>query len=101
MTAAEALGLVGRSDVVLWICASGRNVTGTAAFRVRHAPYPDLRENIAPGGVLHELSAATGSSCCSSARWERSAMAVRGAGCGLEATRHIHGGMDAWKKCAG
>ena len=64
-----------------------------------HAPYPDLRANIAPGGMLHALAA------------HRQAAAVllrvRGAlrhggagraGCAARLGLPPHGGIDAWKK---
>jgi len=55
-----------------------------------HAPYPDLNENIHPGGLLY----------C--AFGERSAMAVEAAvGAGLTDTCHLSGGMDAWKAAQG
>ena len=65
-----------------------------------HAPYPDLRENLAPGGLLHELAEATGKRLIFYCAFgERSAMAVQSAQeAGLSNTCHIKGGLDAWKK---
>jgi glyoxylase-like metal-dependent hydrolase (beta-lactamase superfamily II)/rhodanese-related sulfurtransferase len=104
VTAAEAKALVGRSDIVFVDLRerTERERHGSIPGAV-HAPYPDLQENLAPGGVLHELSAATGKQLLFYCAFgERSAMAVQAAqDAGLAATRHIHGGMDAWKKCAG
>jgi rhodanese-related sulfurtransferase len=68
-----------------------------------HVPYQDLPEGIRPGGVLHELAAATGKRLVFFCAFgERSAMAVRAAqDAGLDSARHIEGGMDAWKKAGG
>jgi rhodanese-related sulfurtransferase len=67
-----------------------------------HAPYPDLRENIGPGGMLHELAATTGKRVVFYCAFgERSAMAVQAAqDAGINAC-HIEGGIDAWKKVGG
>ncbi len=66
-----------------------------------HAPYPALQENLGRGGVLHEL-AASKRLVFYCAFGERSAMAVQAAqDAGLEAARHIHGGMAAWKTAGG
>jgi glyoxylase-like metal-dependent hydrolase (beta-lactamase superfamily II)/rhodanese-related sulfurtransferase len=68
-----------------------------------HAPYPDLAENLADGGMLHELAVATGRRLVFYCAFgERSAMAVRAAReAGLDASWHLHGGVDAWKKAGG
>ena len=65
-----------------------------------HAPYPDLSENIGPGGVLHELASATGKRLVFFCAFgERSAMAVQAAqDAGLTQASHIEGGMAAWRK---
>jgi len=67
-----------------------------------HAPYPNLRENLADGGLLHELAAASERPLVFYCAFgERSAMAVQAAqDAGLTSARHIEGGMDAWKKAA-
>ena len=66
-----------------------------------HAPYPDLQENIQPGGILHEL-AASKRLMFYCAFGERSAMAVQAAqDAGLSTACHIHGGIAAWKKAEG
>jgi glyoxylase-like metal-dependent hydrolase (beta-lactamase superfamily II)/rhodanese-related sulfurtransferase len=64
-----------------------------------HAPYLDLDTNVKPGGILHELSKATGRRLVFYCAYgERSGMAVQAAnGIGLDAC-HIKGGIDAWKK---
>jgi glyoxylase-like metal-dependent hydrolase (beta-lactamase superfamily II)/rhodanese-related sulfurtransferase len=68
-----------------------------------HAPYSDLEENIQPGGMLFELACATDRRLLFYCAFgERSAMAVRAAhDFGLDNARHIHGGIDAWKKADG
>ena len=66
-----------------------------------HAPYPDLRTNIAPGGMLHAL-AANRRLLFYCAFGERSAMAVQAAqDARLGSACHLHGGIDAWKKAQG
>ena len=68
-----------------------------------HAPYPELMENIRPGGMLHELArAAPKRIVFYCAFGERSAMAVQAAqDAGLATACHIHGGLDAWRKAGG
>jgi rhodanese-related sulfurtransferase len=104
LSAAEAMALRGRSDVVIVDLRekSERERQGVILGSL-HAPYPDLPENIGTGGMLHELAASTGKRivfCC--AFGERSAMAVQAAqDAGLTTTCHIQGGIDAWKKANG
>src|SRR5580698_9223680 len=103
VSAAEASGLVGRSDIVLVDLRERaereRHGSITGAL---HAPYPALQENIASGGMLHELVTGTGKQLLFYCAFgERSAMAVQAAqDAGLARARHIEGGMDAWKKVA-
>ncbi len=68
-----------------------------------HAPYPDLNENIHPGGLLYELARSSGRQIVFYCAFgERSAMAVEAAvGAGLTDTCHLSGGMDAWKAAQG
>lgn len=68
-----------------------------------HAPFPDLGEHIAPGGMLHELATATGKRIVFYCAFgERSAMAVEAAQeAGLTSACHIQGGIDAWTKVGG
>ncbi len=63
-----------------------------------HAPYPDLAENIQPGGLLHELAHSGGRKLVFYCAYgERSAMAVQAAQeAGLACARHVQGGMKAW-----
>jgi glyoxylase-like metal-dependent hydrolase (beta-lactamase superfamily II)/rhodanese-related sulfurtransferase len=63
-----------------------------------HAPYPDLAENIQPGGLLPELAHSGGRKLVFYCAYgERSAMAVQAAQeAGLACARHVQGGMKAW-----
>jgi rhodanese-related sulfurtransferase len=68
-----------------------------------HAPYPALRENLAPGGLLSELAAASERPLVFFCAFgERSAMAVQAAqAAGITKVRHVQGGMAAWREAAG
>src|SRR5215203_5995784 len=68
-----------------------------------HAPYPDLREHVCKGGMLHELATTTGKRVVFYCAYgERSAMAVQAAqAAGITSACHIQGGLDAWKKAQG
>ena len=68
-----------------------------------HAPYPDLRENIGSGGMLHDLARVTSRRMLFYCAFgERSAMAVQASqSAGLNVACHIQGGIDAWKKAGG
>jgi glyoxylase-like metal-dependent hydrolase (beta-lactamase superfamily II)/rhodanese-related sulfurtransferase len=104
VNAADAIKLVGRPDVVLVDLRekSEREKNGVIAGSL-HAPYPDLQDNIRPGGMLHELATSTGKRILFYCAFgERSAMAVQAAqDNGIGNARHIHGGVDAWKKANG
>jgi len=104
LTAAEAMALPGRADVVLIDLRekSEREKHGVIPGSL-HAPYPDLPQNIGPGGMLHELAAATGKRIVFYCAFgERSAMAVQAAqDAGLATACHIEGGIAAWKKANG
>ena len=104
ITAADAIALPGRADVVLIDLRerSEREKHGIIPGSL-HAPYPDLPQNIGPGGMLHELAAATGKRIVFYCAFgERSAMAVQAAqDAGLSTACHIQGGIAAWKKANG
>ncbi|HEY6432071.1 MAG TPA: MBL fold metallo-hydrolase [Acetobacteraceae bacterium] len=104
VTASEALPLVGSRDAVLIDLRerSERERHGAIPGAL-HAPYPALQENIQPGGMLHELAAATGKRLVFYCAFgERSAMAVQAAqDVGLATACHIHGGIAAWKQADG
>jgi sulfur dioxygenase len=104
LSAAEAMALRGRPDVVIVDLRekNERERHGTIPGAL-HAPYPNLRENIGAGGMLHELAASTGKRIVFYCAFgERSAMAVQAAqDAGLATACHIQGGIDAWKKANG
>src|SRR6266545_4308871 len=101
VSAADAIRLVGQPNVAL---VDLREKTEREKHGVipgsLHAPYPDLAANVRPGGMLHELAAATGRRIIFYCAFgERSAMAVQAAqDAGLTSACHIQGGIDAWKK---
>jgi rhodanese-related sulfurtransferase len=100
--AADAMRMVGRPDVAfIDLREKGeREKHGLIPGSV-HAPYGDLRANIAPGGVLRALSA-NQRLLFYCAFGERSAMAVQAAqDAGITSACHIAGGIDAWKKANG
>ena len=102
--ATAAIALAGRSDVALIDLREKRErekhgiIPGSL-----HAPYAELQENISPGGLVHELAAATGKRIVFYCAFgERSAMAVQAAqDAGIASARHIEGGIAAWKKAGG
>ena len=104
VTAAEALAIVGRPDVVLIDLRerAERERHGSIAGS-HHVPYPSLEESTRPGGLLHALAAATGKRLLFYCAYgERSAMAVQAAqDAGLTASRHLAGGLAAWKGAGG
>jgi sulfur dioxygenase len=102
--AKDAITLVGRPDVIFVDLreTAERERRGVIPGSV-HAPYPDLRANVAPGGMLHALAAATGKRLLFYCAFgERSAMAVQAAqDAKLGSACHVQGGVDAWKKAGG
>lgn len=102
VSAADAIGLIGQPDIVLVDLreTAEREKNGVIPGSL-HAPYPDLAANVRPGGMLHAL--ATGKRLLFFCAFgERSAMAVQAAqDAGIASARHIHGGLDAWKKANG
>jgi rhodanese-related sulfurtransferase len=104
LSPAEAMAMLGRTDVVLIDLRekTEREKHGTIPGSL-YAPYPQLRETISPGGMLHELAVATGKRIVFYCAYgERSAMAVKAAQeAGLTSSCHIAGGLAAWKTAAG
>jgi glyoxylase-like metal-dependent hydrolase (beta-lactamase superfamily II)/rhodanese-related sulfurtransferase len=104
VSAADAIGLLGRPDIALVDLRekNERDKNGVIPGSL-HAPYPDLQENVRPGGMLHELAAATGKRILFYCAFgERSAMAVQAAqDAGVSTACHIQGGFAAWKKADG
>jgi sulfur dioxygenase len=104
VTAEEALLMLGRRDVAFVdLREKSERERHEAIPGALHAPYPDLQDNLAEGGILHELAAATGTRILFYCAFgERSAMAVEAAqGAGLTSACHLEGGVDAWKKAKG
>jgi len=104
LSCAKARELVGQPDVVLVDLRdrAERERHGVIPGSV-HAPYSDLRDKVAPGGLLYELAAAAGKRLVFYCAYgERSAMAVQTAQeAGLANSCHIKGGLDAWRKARG
>jgi glyoxylase-like metal-dependent hydrolase (beta-lactamase superfamily II)/rhodanese-related sulfurtransferase len=104
LTPEEAMEILGRPDIALVDLRekSERDRNGAIPHAL-HAPYPDLAENLEEGGLLHELAASAGKALVFYCAFgERSAMAVRAAqDKGLAATKHIHGGIAAWRQAGG
>jgi sulfur dioxygenase len=104
LTAQQAMALAGQSNVALIDLRerSEREKHGVIPGSL-HAPYPDLQENIRPGGMLHELARATAKRIVFYCAFgERSAMAVQAAqDAGIASACHIHGGIDAWRRANG
>jgi sulfur dioxygenase len=104
VSAAEAVALRGRPDVaIVDLREKGERDKHGIIPGSLHAPYPSLQDEIGPGGMLHELAAATGNRILFYCAFgERSAMAVQAAqDAGLKTACHIEGGIDAWKKVNG
>jgi sulfur dioxygenase len=104
VTAKEAIKLVGEPDTIFIDLRepTEREQRGIIPGSV-HAPYPELRANLAPGGMLHALSMAGGKRLLFYCAFgERSAMAVQAAqDARLSTACHVHGGVDAWKRAGG
>ena len=104
LSASEAMALQGKPGIALIDLRerSEREKHGVIPGSL-HAPYPDLQDNLRPGGMLHELATATGRRIVFYCAFgERSAMAVQAAqDSGLTAACHIQGGIDAWKRADG
>src|SRR5918998_2258391 len=104
VSAEAGTALLGRRDVALVdLRERGERQRHGEVPGALHVPYQDLQEGIRPGGVLHELAAATGKRLLFFCAFgERSAMAVQAAqDAGLDSACHIQGGMDAWRKAGG
>ncbi|TIP09692.1 MBL fold metallo-hydrolase [Mesorhizobium sp.] len=104
VTAEQALALVGEPDIALIDLRerSERERHGIIPGAL-HVPYTTLQENIAAGGMLHELARSTSRRLLFYCAFgERSAMAVQAAqDAGISSARHIQGGIDAWRKASG
>jgi rhodanese-related sulfurtransferase len=103
-SAEQAETLLGQPDIILIDLREKRERERHGAIPgALHLPYPDLQENIGPGGVLHELARSADKVLLFYCAFgERSAMAVQACqDASIQMARHIHGGIDAWKKAGG
>src|SRR3984885_12275801 len=104
LSAGDAIALCGRADIAIVDLRenSEREKHGVIAGSL-HAPYPNLQNDIAAGGMLRQLAQTSGKRIVFYCAFgERSAMAVRAAqDAGLKTACHIAGGIDAWKKANG
>jgi len=104
MAADEAIELVGEPDVLLIDLRerTERDRHGSIPGAL-HAPYPDLAENVQPGGMLYEVARSSGKRMVFYCAFgERSAMAVQAAqDAGIARACHIQGGISAWKQAGG
>jgi len=104
VSAADAIALCGRAGVIMVdLREKGEREKHGVIQGSLHSPYPTLEANVGPGGMLHELAAATGKRIVFYCAYgERSAMAVQAAqDAGITSACHIEGGIAAWKKADG
>jgi glyoxylase-like metal-dependent hydrolase (beta-lactamase superfamily II)/rhodanese-related sulfurtransferase len=102
--ATGAIAIVGRPDVALIDLRERREREKNGVIPGSlHAPYGELQENIATGGLIHALADSSGKRIVFYCAFgERSAMAVQAAqDAGIASARHIEGGIAAWKKAGG
>lgn len=104
LTAAETKALLGQQDVALVDLREDQERTRDGIIPGSlHVAYPQLRASLQADGRLQQLARAAGKRLifyCSFG--ERSAMAVQAAqAAGLSGSRHLHGGMQAWKSAEG
>ncbi|MFI4995909.1 MAG: MBL fold metallo-hydrolase [Hyphomicrobiales bacterium] len=101
VTAREAVALVGDKEAIFVDLREEREREKFGAVPgALHTPYPQLKHELAAGGMLHELAALTGRRLVFYCAFgERSAMAVAAAQkAGFATACHVHGGLDAWRK---
>ena len=104
LTCTEAQGLLGGPEIVLVdLRDKGERERHGEIPGSAHAPYPELDQNVSPGGLLQQLASSAGKRLVFYCAYgERSAMAVQAAqDAGLTSACHIKGGLDAWKKAEG
>ena len=104
ITAEQAKDLLGKPDVALINLREDqeRRKHGIIPGSL-HVAYPDVEDSLKADGLLQQLAKAAGKRLIFYCAFgERSAMAVQAAqAAGLDASRHIHGGMQAWQGAAG
>jgi sulfur dioxygenase len=67
-----------------------------------HVPYPSVQASLRSDGPLRRLAQADKRLVFYCAYGERSAMALQAAqAAGFTTARHLHGGMQAWKRAGG
>ena len=102
--AEEAKGLLRQPDVALVDLRENqeRRKHGIIPGSL-HVPYQDVEESLKADGLLQQLAKAAGKRLVFYCAFgERSAMAVQAAqAAGLSDSRHIHGGMQAWRQAQG
>jgi len=104
VTAHDAVALIGNPEIAFVDLREERERDKHGAIQgALHAPYPQLKQQLAAGGMLHEFAAATGRRLVFYCAFgERSAMAVAAAQrAGFTSACHLHGGLDAWRRWNG
>lgn len=104
ITAEQAAGLLTQPDVALIDLREDqeRRKHGIIPGSL-HVPYSGVEESLQADGLLQQLAKAAGKRFIFYCAYgERSAMAVQAAqAAGLANSRHIHGGMQAWRQAQG
>ena len=102
LTAEDAIGL-GKGIALVDLRERAERARHGVIPGALHAPYADLRENLAADGLLHELAESGGRALVFFCAFgERSAMAVQAAqDAGLAKARHVQGGIAAWREAGG
>jgi rhodanese-related sulfurtransferase len=104
ISAEEAKKLLGQPDVALIDLREDqeRRKHGVIPGSL-HVPYSDVEGSLKDHGLLQQLAKGTGRSLVFYCAFgERSAMAVQAAqAAGLTNARHIHGGIEAWRRAQG
>jgi glyoxylase-like metal-dependent hydrolase (beta-lactamase superfamily II)/rhodanese-related sulfurtransferase len=104
VTAEEAKEVLGEPDIALVDLREDqeRRKDGIIPGSL-HVPYPDIEESLKAEGLLQHLAKGGGRRLIFFCTYgQRSAMAVQAAqAAGLTASRHIHGGLQAWQQAHG
>jgi sulfur dioxygenase len=104
LSAEEAKTVLGRPDTAVIDLREDqeRRKDGTIPGSL-HVPYPDVEESLKADGLLHHLAISGRKRLIFFCTYgQRSAMAVQAAqDAGLEASRHIRGGLKAWQQAHG
>jgi sulfur dioxygenase len=104
LSAEQVRGFLGRPDIALIDLREDqeRRKQGVIPGSL-HVPYPRLETEFQEGGLLQQLAKDTGKGLVFYCAFgERSAMAVQAAQkAGLSTSRHMQGGLQAWKAIGG